>query len=253
MIDLANNLLFIGVVLIISGFIWERLFYQKHGFLIDEVLFTPPVGAAMIPPHIKHALKFNVPKSVRTDESGEVMIEYVQGVYHPLMIGKLFPFLYETLEMPNRIKDNLRGLFFSSTRVSNNSSITSELTEDFGARLSSSRFTFAPTDWVIYKKGLRTPQRWRWSISCNELGRYNIVIELNEAFRSVFTKELSKAPQVIFDIEVRSPIGLTLRSVTIIKYIAIALGSIFSAVTAFIYGMPYLQTSISNILQKWIP
>lgn len=249
MFDLTNVSLFIGIVLIIFAYFWERFFYQKQEILLDKLLYVPPPLAANIPPHIKHSLKFYVPKSIRIDESAEMSIEYIQGVFHPLLPGNIAPFLFDTLDSFERAADNLRGLFFASTRVSDKKNVTSKLTDDFAARLSSPKFAYAPVDWIVNKKGLRTPLRWRWTISCNELGKYKVVVELNDAFRSIFTKELSTSPQVMFDVEVRSPYGLTIKQVHLIKSLVWILTTICRGLFAIgltLLAFPSIQTYLSS-------
>jgi hypothetical protein len=248
--DLARSILLIGLVFIIIGGLLSRFFYFKRIITVSEPAFVPPLGAATIPPHIKHSLLFKIPKSIRTSESGEVIIEYYQGLTYFIFEG-MNTFLYEKLDvLPRSLPNNLRGLF-SSTFISPKKSL-SALETDFSTRLTSSKLAVAPDGWVTYKKGTKTPCRWRWSISCNELGVYDLVIELSEIFRKKFPNDLDTTT-LIFQIQVRSPISLSLRTVTIFKYLLIIIGSVLSTIAAFVLALPSLQDYASKMLKPWLP
>jgi len=249
MIETASTLLIVGLTLVAIGGLLSRYFYQKRTITIEEPLFVPPSGAMCIPPTFKHSLSFRVPRCIRTIESSELSIEYFQGITYFPFEG-LNSFLYEKLDvLPRALPYGLRGLFWSMSF----SKVKPILETDFSARLTSSKISVAPEGWLVRKKGTRTPCRWRWDISCDELGKHNIVVELDEPFQKYFSDRLSGSSQVIFQVEVRSSIGLSSQTVRIMKYIAIGVGSVISAIATLIISSPDLQDFVSNILKQWLP
>jgi hypothetical protein len=64
------------------------------------------------------------------------------------------------------------------------------LEKDFTARLVSPKFTVVPTEYITRKKGSLTPCRWKWAISCSDIGEYHLLLELSDVFRDKIQDDL---------------------------------------------------------------
>lgn len=233
-----------GILSIIIGIFLNRIFFQRQTIAISEPEITPPITLMTAVPQIKHTLSFKVPRRIKTHESGEVTVEYFQGVTY-WVIESLNNFLYEKLDLiPTALPRELRGLlsFTGDARVK------SYLESDLGARLSSSKISISPPDWISFKRESIVPCRWRWSISCNELGTFALVFEADDELRDkIPVKELSSP--IIFQIKVLNTIGLSLHSVTIIKYGTYCFGLILSTVAALLIAIPDFQQIVWNFIK----
>jgi hypothetical protein len=157
--------------------------------------------------------------------------------------------LYEKLELlPRPLPNGLRN-FPPIWSARGGESI---LSEDLEARLTSSKFSVAPEGWQVRKKGTETPCRWHWAISSGELGKYDVILDLSQAFQSYLPDHLKTSPQLLFHVEVRSSIGLSLRTVKILKYLAIGTGAVISTVVTFILSLPVLKNYVSEMIRRWL-
>jgi hypothetical protein len=246
--ELAGFVLWTGLLLLLVGGLLGRYFYPKRIFEVERPLFVPPPTAAAIPPTVKHWLCFRVPRSMHISESAEATVEYFQGLtYFPF--EAVNSFLYEKLDLlPRSLPYSLRGMIWSfSSRGTK-----PYLEEDFSARASSSKMSVAPEGWIVREKGARTPCRWRWAVSGGDLGRYDLVVDLNKAFKRAFPKEFDGDPQVIFQIEVRSLAGLSLKTVKAIKYATIALGSALSGIGTLIAASQPVKDFVAHLIKPWL-
>lgn len=245
------SLVLIGLAIILFAGLLNQFFYRKQTIIFTKPEYTPPPLAATIPPSVKHSLLFKIPKSIRTDESGEVSIEYFQGNIYFIFEG-INTFLYEKLDLlPRALPNGLRGQFMSTS----SKKVKPFLEKEFSTRLTSSRISVAPEGWSSYKKGNPTPCKWRWSISYNEQGKYDLVVELNEAFREKIPDTRLGSP-IIFEVSVRSPTGWSLNTVSTIKMLSTKAGTIFCVsgfVASFLINLPGVQNRVEAVLKPWLP
>jgi len=241
---LLATLLSIGIFLILVGGLIGRLTYKKRIYKISKPLFTPPPGVSVISPHIKNSLQIKVPRSIRTTESSEVMIEYFQGITYWPTEG-LNTFLYDHLDiLPRSLPLGLRGLFMSSSQPHTKAF----LEKDFSAKLSSPRISIVPIEKIILKRGTKTPCRWRWSISCSEMGNYDLLFELSDDFHKKIPEELMENP-IVFQVEIRSPSGLSLHASNVIRYTIMLMGVIITASVTLLASSPPIQEFLTKLLK----
>jgi hypothetical protein len=248
---IVSTLLIIGLSSFLIAGLFNLFFYQKHSITITKPENILPPGVATISPTIKHSVLFKVPKSIRTDESIEVTVEYFQGVtYFPL--EGINTFLYEKLDLlPQALPNNLRGQFMSTSFKK----VKPFLGKEFSIRLTSSKMSIVPEGWFSYNKGTSTPCKWRWSVSCNELGKYALVVELNEAFREKIPDPRLGSP-IIFEVSVRSPTGWSLNTVSTIKTLLTRVGiiaGVLGSIVSFLINIPGVQNRVTEILNPWLP
>lgn len=205
--------------LILVGYLLQKYFYRKQSFTYITLLFQPHPLLDVIPPRVKYSLTFKVPRYIRTHESDEIVVEYLQGITD-FAIEPVNTFLYEELRMlPRSLPNGLRGLYLVRTT----DKVKPKLETDLSVRANSPKISIAPEDWVSYKKGTTTPCRWRWSISCDDLGMSSIVFELSEGFQKHLSRSLQGRKQIIFQVDVRSDLGLSYRTYKILKALSLIL------------------------------
>ena len=256
---------FLSIALMILGTLLNRYFYRRFIIKFSEPLNSPIAGftksalattdSINLPTYFKCTLSFKVPFHIRTHKSDEVVVEYFQGVVVKGIEG-LQTLLYEKLDVLHKpVPNNIRGLFLGFGY-----NIKPELEKELSVRVSSSKLSVTPADWIEKEKGTRTPCRWRWGISCDELGIYDIVIELSEGFQ----KYLSESPywdnQRKFEVEVRSDLGLTPRAVSIVKassFVLVRFGALVAliiiALSTLFAGNSTVQNVLTNFIKPILP
>jgi hypothetical protein len=198
-------------------------------------------------PSLKRILTFAIPYRFRIDESAEVKITYYEA-FTVRLLGATSSFIYERVTSFIK-KDNygLRGkiIFPVPSRLSR----ASHLASDIAVRLSSSKISVAPTEWIFRKSGEKIPCEWRWSLSCNELGKYHLVFEVDEKFRQLVDNPQLDKP-ILFEVEIRSPYGLTLKQVQLIKsfvWILTTVGGGLFAILIALLALPSIQTYLTSL------
>lgn len=255
--------LFAGVVVCIGVmFLLDYTSYQKVRFsdyhpvtqpkfslraFVREFLATLVIKTSIdTTPSLKRILTFAVPYRFRIDESVEAKVTYYEAITVRLL-DATSSFIYErVISFIKPDNDGLRGriVFPVPGRLSRDSHLAS----DIGVRLSSSKMLVAPTEWVFRKSGEKIPCEWRWSLSCNELGKYHLVFEADDDFRRLVGNDQLGKP-ILFEVEVRSPYGLTLRQVdflkSVFKTLGIVIGALFTLAMTLL-AFPAIQTRITS-------
>ena len=251
MATLTGSLVLVGLVLILAGTIVQKLRFRRQIIGFEVPLAQSPPFSATIVPHVKHSLTFKVPRSIRTDESAVIELEYFQGVTY-FFFEELHTFLYDTLEViPRSLPSGLRAAFFAATSTGQLSA-DPRLRVELAIRLSSSRIEIAPEGWQSRPNGSKVPCLWRWDISCQEPGQYSLLCEPNQELIECFPNMLNSAQQVNFQIRVRPPIGISHKVANTIRVSGAVTGTLLVLLGTLIAANPSLQRYISNILDPFL-
>lgn len=247
---LLLDLLIAGIIFIAIGVLINWYFYQRRSFVFTEKEFIPPRTMMLIAPDVKFALTFKVPRKIKSNESGEVIVEYFQGVTY--WITESFnDFLYERLDIiPKPLPNELRGLVSFTGRRK----VRPFIESDISARLTSKRIQVMPEGWRSFTRGTKVPCRWRWSISCFDPGKYTLMFEADAQLQELIPNGRLAEP-IFFQVEVKDSKRPSLYLAAVMKTIFVILGSLLGSVSAFLIALlaaqPSLQTKFWEFLSPW--
>jgi hypothetical protein len=252
---LGGTIILIGLALALDSWIYQTVRFSEtqpiatSKFSLPELIMVLTV-ATDTNPSLKRVIAFKIPYRFRIDESAEVRVAYYEAVTLRLLSGGS-SFIHEKIGSIFRHNtDGLRGKIVYP--LPGQLSRASHLPTDIGLTLSSTKVSIAPSGWVVRKTGEKIPCQWRWSLSSDTLGKYHLVFEVDAGLRKLIENDQLSKP-ILFEVEVRSPYGLTLKQLdfmrSAIRFIAIIIGALFTLALTLL-AFPSIQTYLSSFIPR---